>query len=455
MLEILGNFLGKVRRGMPDRTAIRNAVGAELALSEDMSSAISLWRDMYETDEGLHLASAIASELARMVTIELPSEISGSRRAEYLQKVYSKLIGNIRVPVEYGCAMGGIVFKPFVSNGGLELDIVQADSFFPTAFDNSGRITGAVFAQRITVGDSYYTRLEYHKLENGGYTVRNRVFRSRSKDSLGCAAELSEVEQWASLAEEMTIGNVRQPLFGYFKPAIANTVDLSSPLGVSVFANAANLIEDADKQYARLLWEFESGERALIANSMAFKRDRSGRLQLPDKRLYRTLDVEDMDFFREWSPTIREQSILHGLDRIYRQIEFSCGLAYGTLSDVQNSEKTAEEIRVSNQRSYTTVSDNQKALKNALCDAVYAMDVWCTLYNLAPVGSYSISFDFDDSIAADRKTEFEEKRTMVENGIMMPWEFRMWYFGEDEETSRRVIAENEKARAENNAPKTL
>ena len=37
----------------------------------------------------------------------------------------------------------------------------------------------------------------------------------------------------------------------------------------------------------------------------------------------------------------------------------------------------------------------------------------------------------------------------------MPWEFRMWYFGEDEETSRRVIAESERARAENNAPKTL
>ena len=67
------------------------------------------------------------------------------------------------------------------------------------------------------------------------------------------------------------------------------------------------------------------------------------------------------------------------------------------------------------------------------------MDVWCTLYNLAPMGSYNITFDFDDSITADRKTEFEEKKTLVEKGIMAPWEFRMWYFGEDEDAAKSTI----------------
>ena len=69
------------------------------------------------------------------------------------------------------------------------------------------------------------------------------------------------------------------------------------------------------------------------------------------------------------------------------------------------------------------------------------MDVWCSLYKLAPAGKYSVEFDFDDSIAADRKTEFEEKQKLVESGIMMPWEFRMWYFGEDEETAKRCVGE--------------
>ena len=55
------------------------------------------------------------------------------------------------------------------------------------------------------------------------------------------------------------------------------------------------------------------------------------------------------------------------------------------------------------------------------------------------MGEYSVSFEFDDSIAADRKTEFEEKLTLVNQGIMEPWEFRMWYFGENEETAKMSV----------------
>jgi len=137
---------------------------------------------------------------------------------------------------------------------------------------------------------------------------------------------------------------------------------------------------------------------------------------------------------------LRGQELADGLSRIFRQIEFNCGLAYGTLSDVQSSDKTAEEIKASKQRSYATICDNQKALKTALEDLVYAMDVWCTLYNLTPMGKYEVSFEFDDSIVADRKAEFVEKQALVSAGIMTKWEFRMWYFGEDEETAKKNIS---------------
>ena len=57
-------------------------------------------------------------------------------------------------------------------------------------------------------------------------------------------------------------------------------------------------------------------------------------------------------------------------------IEFACCLAYGTLSDPQNVDKTATEIKTSKQRSYTFVSDTQQALQTALEDLVYAMNFW-------------------------------------------------------------------------------
>ncbi len=440
MFEGLKEIFGRRKVGMYDKNSLKSILGTEIAISPQMAKQQRVWNELYENEGGLHLPAAISFEMARMITLELNSKITGGKRAEYLNDSYRKVIENIRIPVEYGCAKGGLVMKPYVAGGKIRVDFINADEFFPTAFDETGRITGAVFAQTLTKDGAFYTRLEMHRLSGGQYEIANRAFRSITRGSIGREIPLKSVAEWSQLAESIVIGNVKKPLFGYFRPAVANVLEPGAPVGSSVFANAVNLIRDADRQYERFLWEFESGERALIANAMAFKRDKDGRPKLPDRRLYKTLDVEDVDFFREWSPQIREEAFANGLDKIFRQIEFNCGFAYGTLSTLNNNDKTAEEIRVSRQRSYTTVTDNQKALKNALNDLIYAMDVWCTLYNLAPMGEYSVEYDFDDSIAADRRTEFEEKNQLVEAKIMQPWEFRMWYFGEDEETAKRMIA---------------
>lgn len=437
--EKIKHFFEGVRQTMLSTATLKAVIGNNAAVSEDMLEAVERWAAMYSAPDGLHIPSAVASEYARLITVEMKSEICGSRRADFLNGIYTDLLRNIRIPVEYGCALGGLVFKPYVEEGTIKIDTVRATDFYPTEFDSSGRITGAVFVQKAAVKGCFLTKLEEHKLSKNTYTVSNRVFKSLSSSTLGYEISLEESGIWSGLAKSLTIGNVKKPLFGYFKPAAANITDPSSPLGASVFAGAENIIMDADKQYERYLWEFESGERAIIANSMAFRMGKDGKLKLPDKRLYRTMDVDSADFFREWSPELREKALADGMDKMFRRIEFGCGLAYGTLSDLTDSDKTAEEIRASKQRSYASVCDNQKSLKNALCDLVYAMDVWCTLYNLAPLGDYSMTFEFDDSIAADRKTEFEEKSILVEKGIMTPWEFRMWYFGEDEETAKTAL----------------
>lgn len=429
-----------MKGNMLDKSAISRAAGTNIAASDSMCAARRLWSDMYLEREGLHLPSVISFEMARLITVEFNSRISGSNRAEFLDQCYREVIKNLRIPLEYGCAKGGLILKPYVSKGKILVDFIQADGFFPTQFDQSGRICGAVFVQRHTIGDRFYTRLEKHSLSGTEYRISNLVFCSRSRDWLGTPAELEDVPIWRDLSPSVTVANVKSPLFGYFRPAIANSIDPGSPEGVSVYANAVNLIRDADDQYKRLLWEFESGQRALIANSMAFRRGRDGKPVLPDKRLYRTMDVEDMDFFREWSPQLREAELSKGLNRILRQIEFSCGLAFGTISDVSSQDKTAEEVRMSKQRSYATVCDNQKALEIALRDLVYAMDVWCSLYGLAPRGKVNVEFDFDDSVLADRCVQFEERHALVNSGIMKPWEFRMWYLGETEEQAKKNTA---------------
>ena len=449
MLETIKNWIRMVKKKMLKKESVRQASGLNAAVSDEMAEAIRLWGQMYEnnppwrseTVSTANLPAAIAGEVARLVTLELKSAITGSPRADFLNAAYQPLLRDIRRQTEYACAKGGLVFKPYVSDGNLAVDCIQADCFYPAAFDAAGNITGAIFLAQMEQDDKYYTRLETHLLTREGYVIRNQAYKSASMDDLGEEVPLTEVEEWAGFMPEVTVKGISAPLFSYFKIPFANSIDPQSPLGVSVYARAVDLICEADRQYSRILWEYEGSELAVDADLTLFKRDEGGNLVLPQgkERLFRALDLDDSDSkYNVFSPQIRDGSLFNGLNRLFQRIEFACGLAYGTLSDPQTVERTAEEIKSSRQRSYATVADIQKSLRDALTALAGAMDVWCTLGRLAPQGVYDISFEFDDSIVADRKTEFAEKQQLVAAGIMQPWEFRMWYFGESEAKAKAM-----------------
>lgn len=428
------------------RTAADSVFSLSLPSSDSMSAAVELWTNLYQntppwlgdSTKSLNLAAGIASELARLSTIDMVSEIQGSERAVFLNEIYQRFLTEKHRYVELAAALGGIIFKPGLYDGRVSVDFIPPSGFIPVSFDGFGHLTSAVFLDRITVNDTYLTRLEYHRPEGNGYVIENRSFKSSQRSDLGKEIPLASVSEWKDIEPIVYIESLSMPLFTYFKMPYSNTVDPLSPLGISAFASACGLIRDADEQYSRLLWEFESGERALYLDRSAFTRDRNGNPIIPDKRLYRTISADE-NLFRDWSPVFRDDSILQGLNSILRKIEFCCGLSFGTISDETMKGRTAEEIRSSKQRSYSTVCDIQIAFKNALSDLVSCLDRFCTLYSLVPKGEYSVSFSFDDSIVADRKTEFEERLQLLNSGILLPHEFRMWYFGEDEKTAKSIL----------------
>lgn len=428
----------------------------DVAVSYDMAAAVERWRMMYfdrapwadgkNTFSG-NYAAAVCSELARLVTLEMETGVEGSVRAEFLDREYKKFLRNIKIYTEYACAFGGAAFKPYPVGNGFCFDVVRGDEFCPFAADSAGNITGAVFAEKLRRNRRYYTRLEWHSYHDGRYIVFNRAYVSDSENGLGVPCELTDIYEWRSLLPKAEITGVDRPLFVYFKMPFGNNVDADSALGASVFAKCEDIIKQADLQYSRLLWEYKGGQLAVDAPSDVLRTKEHG-FEMPEynDRLFRRLDVndsEDRSFYEVFNPTLRDKSYMDGLNRLLRMIEFNSGLAYGTLSDVQAVDKTAEEIKASKQRSYTTVATIQQALEDALRHLVYAMDVLTTLYGLAPAGDYEMSFKWDDSIVSDRDKEREQDRQDVIDGVSPKWEYRMKYYGETEEQARRIIAEAE------------
>jgi A118 family predicted phage portal protein len=457
-------------------------------VSDKMQSAIAEWMNLYtgvdvpwmrERKQSLGLPAAIASEIARLVTLELKMTVkapakqgtdgsvtettgTSAARAAFLNEQIEPLRDNLRKYCEYGCAGGGLMFKPYFDGENIAIDYVQATDFMPLSFNSRGKITSCIFVEHKKQSDKYYHRIEKHEMgqqtgEDGTtaaiYTVTNKAYKAFSMQDKGVEVHLSEVKDWAHLTPVVTIRNVTQPLFAYFLIPIGNTIDPLSPLGVSVYARAVDLIRDADMQYQRYLWEFEGGELAVEAGSDVFPTDKKGKPIVPigKERLFRmnALDSEsDQKMIEVFSPALREEAIKAGLNAILQKVEFACGLAYGTLSDPQTVDKTATEIKTSKQRSYSTITDIQKSLQAALDDLIYAMNVYAGFYTDVPDGKYEIDYVWDDSIVVDAESERLRDMNEVRAGLMNKWEYRTKWYGEDEDTAKLAIEEMNKTAAE-------
>ena len=425
MFEKVINFIKGAISKMFNTSDIAKDFNIDISIGDEMLSAIERWSNIYngrapwlnEEVKSLHVAKTICEKVAKAVTIELKTKVDDKE----IDKIYQRFMKNIRTNTEYALGKGGMFFKPFYSNGKIKVSCIHADKFIPTKFDSTGELLGAIFIDQITRGKDVYTRLEYQELNDTTLTIKNKAYKTTVHNSniLGAQIMLSQVPEWANIQEELEINNVNRLLGGYFKIPIANPVDNTSPVGVAIFANAIDTLAEIDKQFSRTLWEYEGSELAIDVDETAFKKDSDGNDILPKgkERLYRKLDLGDETSWNVFSPEIRDTSLFNGLNELLRQCESQCGLAFGTISKIENVEKTATEIKSSKQDYYVTVSDVQGALQTALEDLIYGIDILMSLYGIKHKVEADVSFDWDDSILVD--SEKKQAQALVERNAKL------------------------------------
>ncbi len=426
-------------------TTLKQIVGKDITLSSNMIDAINAWKQMLDgradwiTDSivSLGIEAGTCREFADCVLVEMETSLSNER----LDKIYQKNIANLNENFQEGLALGSFVLKPL---GGVSAEFVSADKIIPISFGDDGKPNDIAFLTIKKVGDTdYFTRFERHYFINGNLTIENKCFHSQSSSDIGIPCSLEAVEEWSNIQPgPVTYPGMNRMDFGYYRNPIRNKVD-GSACGVSVYESAVDLIRKADIQGARLDWEYESGERTIHVDNRALQHDKkNGRLGMArlSKRLYRGLNLEagrDQDLLKEYSPEMRDEAFKRGLEEYKREIEFSVGLAYGDLSDVQEVAKTATEIKVSKQRKYNRVTAMQNNLYECLEDFAAGLAFYNSLLN----SGYEFSCKFNDSILTDEETERKQDMADVAAGFMHHWEYRMKWYGEDEETAKANVPE--------------
>lgn len=411
------------------------------------------WVDPDDNIKTINFAKSVCSETARLATLAIGIQIDGSARATWLQEQIKKIYFRLRDWVEYGCAYGSIILKP----NGTSFDVFTPLDFVVTDQDNLG-INGIIFKDSYTDGDQYYTRLEYHRFEGDAYYISNRAYMSRSAESLGDRIPLASTK-WAELMDDtppITKANGERldgPMFGLFRTPEANNVDLSSPMGLSIFREALKELEDLDVAYSRNSEEIFDSKRIVLADDRLMYE--SGTPLDKIKRGIKHASVKiarfvknvfgngPQEFYQEINPSMNTEQRLTGINALLSQIGYKCGYSNGYfVFNEKSGMVTATQVESDDRRTIQLIKDVRDKLESCLDGAIYAMSVYADLYGLSPAGAYEITYDFGD-ITYNREEDRARWWSYVIAGSVPKWLYFNKFEGLSAEEAKAMVAEAE------------
>lgn len=434
-------ILNRIQEIMPNmfKSQIKQKINSDIAMTSTQISELALWYYMYIGRavwtqggvESLRLENGICREFSNTCLSEMETSVSD----ETLNKSYQNAIENLNPYLQLGCALGSFVIKPLNDTN---FQFINAYNYMPISYNSQGIMTSVVFLDRRYISNNkWYIRTEKHILneQKQTLTIEQKVFQSGDGSTLGKQLPLDILDEWASLKPIITYNGVTSPLYGYYHNPISITNGNFNAL--SIYANAVELIKKADIQANRLDWEYEASEKAIFVEDNLLMVDNKGRrnIAFSNDRLYRGVLTDSDKPIKEYSPEIRDDNFLKGLEEYKRQIEFNVGLAYGDLSRLDNIEKTATEIMASKERKHKTVKAIQHNLIYCLEDLVKAFAFYQRKYNT----SYEFVCDFHDNILIDEEKQREKDLEDVRMSIMDRVEYRMKYYHETREEAEKHI----------------
>lgn len=433
----------------------------DILLSDTMDMAIRTWNQIYAghpnwVDKDNHVktinfAKSVSSETARLTCLDLSIKVSGSARATYLQSVIDNMFGKIREYVERGCVNGTIILKP----NGDGIDCFDPQRFLPTEVDGNGNIRAGIFFDFYEQSKKYYKRLEYHRFaDDGVYLISNRCFISESSTSLGTETDITKTP-WKELMPDVGIENIEKPLFAVFKTPMANNIDIVSPLGMSIFAEALEELKDLDVAYSRNAKEIYDSKRTVLADERLF----DGKAIMVDGEIVRVkpkmpdyirnvLSEGPENFYQEINPNLNTDTRVKGINNILSILAYKCGYSNGYFSfDSMTGIQTATGVEASQQRTIQFIKDVRDKLEMTMDDLIYAIDKYADLYDLSPVGVYEVEYGFGDicyNYEEDKKTWWG----YVQAGKVPAWMYFVKFENMSEDEAKAMQAEIEAAEAE-------
>lgn len=401
----------------------------------------------------LDMAKTVCEDLASLIGIErLDINLDDEQSKKYIEQVFED--NGFRVNAsqlfELMFCLGTCAFVPSIQDGKVVIDYVHGDMIFPLKWDN-GEIVECAFA--IVGGDNEetdYQLIIHKKGENGNYIisrvnldVEGEIARpSQISNELMSENDL-EVEEWDT--------GLQIPSFVICKTNIANNYDKTSPLGMSIFGNAIDLLKASDEAFDSLNNEFALGKKRIFIKS-GLKAIRFPEDSEYKKSIYSQIDSNDVEFYQvDWAgehedkPPIYESNMTlriaehqQGLNLIVKLLGRKCGLGDDFYSfDGTSIARTATEVISVNSALFRNIRKQELSIGKAIKQLIVLI-LTMSGYN----AEQGISINFDDSIIEDTAKERQDAMAEYNAGLIDQVEyFAITRFDGNREQAKQFVAE--------------
>lgn len=381
--------------------------------------------------------------------------LEGKKEQEFIDRILTE--NNFTVKAnemqEMKTALGTVAYIPRVigqevsdigdavpgNASGIVVDYVTIEDIYPLAWQN-GYISDCAFTSTVTRDGHDYLYLQIHrKDESGMYSIENRIYRYDNEHLVD--ERLTNVKGFERIPPVVHTGSDKRQ-FIIDRPNIANNFNYLLPVGISVYANAVDVLRGVDCAYDCYVNEFENGPMMMMVKMPATRyEDDEPTLDDHDRRFYLLPeDTNQGNVVQTIAPDLRTSALNVGLQDQLNLLSSKCGFGETYYRFNGASVATATQVISENSTMFRTIKKHEIVLEHALLELCrILLRLGNTAMNAGLNEDVEISIDFDDSIIEDKQTDFSRDMQLLQAGIMNDWEFRMKWMNEDEATAKAAL----------------
>ena len=329
----------------------------------------------------------------------------------------------------------------------IDLNFYNAISIIPIKYKNNIITDCAFLSSFMSNGKRKYNLSCHVKNEVGKYVIYNYE-----------AGEDLKFDSYLADNVEGFETNSSEPLFFIIKPQKANNVDLDSPLGVSVYNDATDIVIGCDFIYDQINQDILTGQRIILMDKSLLGIDPSGK-PIPPQDFKKwcmqfvgdegAVDIDKV--IKEFSPDLHGEDLCDTLQQNLNLLSMRCGLGTNYYNFDKTAGVTATEYVGSQQDLVRNVNINLTNISDIMTNIVKKI-IWVGVnilgYDLLQDAKVIVTIP--DGVVTNDAAEKEQDRQDVRDGIMSKAEYRAKWYGETLEDAQQKIDEMNGVQKEDN-----